>query len=72
MLLMEATMKFVLVNHRKPRQWSFCATCCEPIQENYLRDIITRLTYCDCRCYVRRRVHGIPAIEDRARAIRSK
>ena len=65
-------MKFVLVNHRQPRQWSFCATCCEPIQESYLRDIITRLTYCDCRCYVRRRVHEIPAIEDRARAISSK
>jgi hypothetical protein len=61
-------MKFVLVNHRKPRQQAFCATCCEPIQENYLRDIITRLTYCDCRCYTRRRAGWALAIESRAKA----
>ena len=44
-------MKFIFVNDRKPRQRPFCAMCCEPIHENYLRDIVTRLTYCGCGCY---------------------
>jgi hypothetical protein len=32
-------MKFVLVNGRTPRPQSFCALCCEPIGESYLRDL---------------------------------
>jgi hypothetical protein len=32
-------MKFVLVNHRTPHPQSFCALCCEPIAEAYLRHI---------------------------------
>jgi hypothetical protein len=32
-------MKFVLVNHRTPYPQSFCALCCEPIAEAYLRHI---------------------------------
>jgi len=30
-------MKFVLVTGRSPRPESFCALCCEPIGEGYLR-----------------------------------
>jgi hypothetical protein len=45
-------MKFVLVNNRTPYPQSFCALCCEPIAETYLRDIATRLSYCDYRCYL--------------------
>ena len=48
----EAHMKFVLVNGRTPRPQSFCALCCEPISDSYLREIATRLSYCDHRCYV--------------------
>jgi hypothetical protein len=44
-------MKFVLVNGRTPRPQSFCALCCEPIGESYLREIATRLSYCDHQCY---------------------
>jgi hypothetical protein len=40
-------MKFVLVNGRTPRPQSFCALCCEPIGESYLRELATRLSYCD-------------------------
>src|ERR1700730_3975040 len=36
-------MKFVLVNGRTPRPESFCALCCEPIGESYLRELTTRL-----------------------------
>jgi hypothetical protein len=45
-------MKFVLVNGRTPRPQSFCALCCEAIAESYVREIATRLSYCDQRCYL--------------------
>jgi hypothetical protein len=48
-------MKFILVNGRTPRPQSFCALCCEPIGETYLREIATRLSYCDHRCYLGQR-----------------
>jgi hypothetical protein len=57
-----------LVNHRKPRQRSCCATCCAPIHENYLRDITTQLTYCGFACYAGRRTAAALAIENRAKA----
>ena len=44
-------MKFVLVNVRTPRPQSFCALCCEAIVESYLRELTTRLSYCDPKCY---------------------
>jgi hypothetical protein len=45
-------MKFILVNDRTPYPQSFCAFCCERIAENYLREIATRLSYCEHRCYL--------------------
>jgi len=45
-------MKFVLVNGRSPKPQSFCALCCESIGESYLREIATRLSYCNHKCYV--------------------
>jgi hypothetical protein len=45
-------MKFVVVNGRTPSPQSFCALCCEPIGESYLRELTTRLSYCDHECYV--------------------
>jgi hypothetical protein len=44
-------MKFVLVNDRTPYLQSFRALCCEPIAGTDLREIATRLPYCDHRCY---------------------
>jgi hypothetical protein len=44
-------MKFVLVNGRIPIPQSFCALCCEPIDDGYLREIATQLSYCDHQCY---------------------
>jgi hypothetical protein len=40
-------MQFVLVNGRSPRPESSCALCCEPIGESYLRELTTRLPYCN-------------------------
>jgi hypothetical protein len=45
-------MKFILINGRTPRAESFCALCCEPLGQTYLREIATRLPYCDHNCYV--------------------
>jgi hypothetical protein len=45
-------MKFIVVDGRTPRPQSFCARCCEPIGESYLREIATRLPYCDHNCYI--------------------
>jgi hypothetical protein len=44
-------IKFVLVNGRTPRPQSFCALCCEAIGESCLRELTTRLSYCDHQCY---------------------
>jgi hypothetical protein len=44
-------MRFVLVNGRAPRPQSFCVLCCEPIGMSYLREIGTRLSYCDHNCF---------------------
>ena len=44
-------MKFVLVNGRTPRTQSFCVLCGELIGESYLRNIATRLAYCNHKCY---------------------
>jgi len=45
-------MKFVLVNGRAPRPQSSCAFCCQPIGNGYLRELTTRLSYCDQQCYL--------------------
>jgi hypothetical protein len=53
-------MKFLLVNGRTPRPQSVCALCCEPIGETYLREIATRLSYCDHQCYLGHRKLSAP------------
>ncbi|MBR0959794.1 hypothetical protein [Bradyrhizobium japonicum] len=42
---------FVLVNGRTPFRPTWCTQCCEPISGSYLREIATRLPYCDHQCY---------------------
>ncbi len=61
-------MKFIVVNGRTPRPQSFCALCCEPIGESYLREIATRLSYCDHKCYVDHSNVLILALQNHARA----
>ena len=46
-------MKFILVNGRTPIRTTFCLQCCEKINGNYVREIRTRLPYCDYQCYAR-------------------
>jgi hypothetical protein len=61
-------MRFLFVNGRTPRPQSFCAMCCEPIEESYLREIATRLSYCDRECYLGRGKRTVPALQYHARA----
>jgi hypothetical protein len=61
-------MKFVLVNGRTPSPESFCALCCEPIGESYLRDLGNRNSYCDQACYLGHCQLAASAPERRARA----
>jgi hypothetical protein len=44
-------MKFVLVNDRMPGKQSSCLMCGKPLGTGYLREIGTRLFYCDHDCY---------------------
>lgn len=61
-------MKFVLVNGRTPRPESFCALCCEPIGESYLRELTTRLSYCGHKCYLGHCKLAVSVLKERARA----
>ena len=56
-------MKFVLVNGRTPRPQSSCAVCCKPIGESYLRELATRLSYCDHKCYAGNCKVAAPALQ---------
>ena len=62
-------MKFVLVNGRSPRADSFCALCCEPIGESYLRELTTRLSYCNYECYLGHCKLAFSVLKERAGAL---
>ena len=61
-------MKFILINGRTPRVESFCGLCCEPIGETYLREIATRLSYCDHNCYADHCKSAFLLLENQAKA----
>jgi hypothetical protein len=42
--------RFVLVNRRVPRDDEHCALCGGLIKNGYVRDVRTRLVYCDTQC----------------------
>jgi hypothetical protein len=62
-------MKYVLVNGRTPRSESSCAMCCKAIGETYLRELATRLAYCDPKCYVGHCNLAVPARKESPRAL---
>jgi hypothetical protein len=65
---MEPHMKFVLVNGRSPRTESFCALCCEPIGEGYVRELTTHLCYCNYECHLAHSKIAFSVLTERARA----
>lgn len=61
-------MRFVLVNGRAPRPQSFCALCCQPIEKRYVREIATRLSYCNHECYADHCTGAGTVFQNQARA----
>jgi hypothetical protein len=56
-------MRFILVNGRRPCRQASCALCAKPIGTSYLREIATRLPYCDADCYADHCAGAILALE---------
>ena len=52
-------MKFVLVNDSPLRGSSRCTHCSKAIRAGYLRDLASKLSYCDYRCYPARETMSI-------------
>jgi hypothetical protein len=44
-------MKYMIINDRTPNGPTFCALCCTAITRSYVREISTRLSYCNTQCY---------------------
>lgn len=57
-------MRFILVNGRTPSRHAACALCAKPIGATYLREIATRLPYCDADCYADHYVGAILSLEN--------
>jgi len=57
--------RFVLVNDRVLRPGADCALCGRKIEKSYVRELQTRLPYCDTQCFAG---HTI-AIKKRARKV---
>jgi hypothetical protein len=62
-------MRFILVNGSTPCRQSSCTLCGEQIGGHYLREIATRLPYCDPDCYANHCAGAALALENHATAI---
>jgi hypothetical protein len=63
-------MRCVLVNGANLKADACCAHCRTKIGESYIREIGTRLMYCDYDCYREAVEAPIPALGYRARPVR--
>jgi hypothetical protein len=61
-------MRFVMVNGRTPRQQPLCVMCDQPIGAGYLRELGTRLAYCNQDCYAVHCNIAVVLLENRSRA----
>jgi hypothetical protein len=61
-------MRFVLVNERTPRQRSLCVRCDQPIGAGYIREVGTRLAYCNHDCYADHCQIAFVLLDNRSRA----
>jgi hypothetical protein len=62
-------IRFVLVNDRVPRSDTNCALCCKKIETGYVRELQTRLVYCNPQCFSGHQKMAFLAVEDRARKV---
>ena len=44
-------MRCIIVNGAKLKARALCAHCSRPIEDGYIREIGSRLIYCDFHCY---------------------
>lgn len=65
-LMERRDMRFILVNGRVPCAQLVCVMCEKPISPGYLREIVTRLTYCNHDCYAQHCNGAIRLLESRA------
>lgn len=65
----QAGMRFIFVNGRTPRHDAYCALCCDKIGDAYVREMRTRLLYCDELCYRGQVKFCQRALEARARKV---
>ena len=61
-------MRFILVDGRTPRTRSLCVMCGQPVGMNYLREIGTRLIYCDHNCYATHWESAVLVLDNQATA----
>ncbi len=62
-------MKYIIVNDRTLRVKVYCAWCCEPITDNYLREWATHILYHNTYCYFQHCNISMLAIEHHARKV---
>jgi hypothetical protein len=62
-------MRYIVVNDRHPREDACCGFCCEPIGEGYVRELGTRILYCDHTHYSAHVESSVLAIEYHARQV---
>jgi hypothetical protein len=62
-------MRFVLVNNRAPRMGGHCALCGGIVEQGYVRDLQTRLIYCDTQCFAGGTCRGMPATKNYTRKV---
>jgi hypothetical protein len=61
-------VRFILVHGRTPRSRSSCVMCGQPVGTNYLREVGTRLIYCDHNCYAAHCESAVLLLDNQATA----
>ena len=60
-------IRFVLINNRVPRMDQHCALCGRLMEKGYVRDVQTRLIYCDTQCFAEWAHEAAPVVKNRGR-----
>src|SRR5215471_790522 len=67
LLRVEAAHEIRLGERQEAPPETWCALCCEPIGESYLRELTTRLSYCSHECYLGHSKLAVSALTEQAR-----
>ena len=61
--------RLIVVNGRVPRTDGHCALCGRIVENSYVRDLRTRLIYCDTQCFPAAENMVMPMNKNRARKV---